>query len=92
MIAVGVIFYLQDVSPLGKNSLLTVDFFHQYGPMMGELWNRIKNGSTLIYSFNMGLGLPFFRNFFNYMSSPFNFILVTNPNSFKKSAVIFLLR
>ena len=74
-IIIGVIFYLQEVAPVGKHSLLTVDFFHQYGPMMGELWTRVKNGSSLIYSFNMGLGLPFLRNFFNYLSSPFNIIL-----------------
>ena len=75
LIIIGIIFYLQEVSPFGKNSLLTIDFFHQYGPMLGELFNRIKNGSNLIYSFNMGLGLPFFRNFFNYLSSPFNIII-----------------
>ena len=75
LVAISIIFYLQEVSPFGKNSLLTVDFFHQYGPMMGELFDRIKNGSTLLYSFNMGLGLPFFRNFFNYLSSPFNILL-----------------
>ena len=33
-------------------------------------------GDNLIYSFNTGLGLPFFRNFFNYLSSPFNIIIL----------------
>ena len=75
LVAIYIIFNLQEVTPLGKNSLLTVDFFHQYGPMLGELWDRINNGSTLLYSFSMGLGLPIFRNFFNYLSSPFNIIL-----------------
>lgn len=75
MIVVSIIFVLQDVSPFGEHSLLTIDFYHQYGPMMGELFDRIKNGSNLLYSFNMGMGLPFFRNFFNYMSSFFNIFL-----------------
>ena len=69
------IYKLQDVTPLGKNSLLTVDFYHQYGPMLAELYDRIYNGSNLIYSFNTGLGLPFFRNFFNYLSSPLNMLI-----------------
>ena len=69
------IYKLQDVAPLGKNSLLTVDFYHQYGPMLAELYDRIHNGSNLIYSFNTGLGLPFFRNFFNYLSSPLNILI-----------------
>lgn len=70
-----IILYFQEVAPLGKNGLLTIDFFHQYGPMLSEFYDRIKEGSNLIYSFDTGLGLPFYRNFFNYLSSPFNAIL-----------------
>ena len=69
------IFILCEVAPFGKHSLLTIDFFHQYGPMMGELFDRVKNFDQFIYSFNMGMGLPFFKNYFNYMSSLFNIIL-----------------
>lgn len=43
--------------------------------MMGELFDRIKGHSSLLYSFSMGMGLPFFRNFFNYLASPFNIII-----------------
>ncbi len=75
LIIISIIYYLQSVSPLGKNSLLTIDFFHQYGPMLGELYDRIKSGTNLIYSFSMGMGLPFIRNFLNYLSSPFNLII-----------------
>ena len=65
LIIILCIFYLQKVAPFGNNSLLTIDFFHQYGPMLSELADRIKNGANLIYSFSMGMGLPLFRNFFN---------------------------
>lgn len=73
---ISIIYILNDVSPFGSKSLLTIDFFHQYGPMLGEYYDRIRNGSNLIYSFNIGLGLPIFRNFLNYMSSPFNLIIL----------------
>lgn len=76
LIIILCIFYLQKVAPFGNNSLLTIDFFHQYGPMLSELADRIKNGANLIYSFSMGMGLPLFRNFFNYLSSPFNIIIL----------------
>lgn len=69
------IFIFCEVAPFGKHSLLTIDFFHQYGPMMGELFDRVKNFDQFIYSFNMGMGLPFFKNYYNYMSSLFNIIL-----------------
>lgn len=76
IILIGILFYLQGVTPFGGKSLLTIDFFHQYGPMLGELFDRVKSHSGFIYSFNMSMGLPFYRNFFNYLSSPFNIIML----------------
>ncbi len=73
---ISLIFILNDVTPFGEKSLLCVDFYHQYGPMLGELYDKLHSGGNLIYSFNMGLGLPFFRNFFNYLSSPFNILIM----------------
>ena len=69
-------YILKEVSPFGDNSLLTIDFYHQYGPMLGELYRRIYHHGSLIYSFTMGLGQPFYRNFFNYLSSPFNLLIL----------------
>ena len=76
LIIVSIIYKLQEVAPLGKNSMLTIDFFHQYGPMLAELYDRITTGENLIYTFNTGLGLPLFRNFFNYLSSPLNLLML----------------
>ena len=70
-----VVYILNDITPFGDKSLLQVDFYHQYGPMLGELYDRVHNFSSLVYSFNMGVGLPLFRNFLNYMASPFNIIM-----------------
>ena len=75
LIVIITVYILQDVAPFGRNSMLTVDFFHQYGPMLAEFFDRIHSGESLIYSFNTGLGLPFFRNFFNYLSSPLNILI-----------------
>ncbi len=71
-----IIYALKSIIPFGNNTMLTVDFYHQYGPLLAELYDKIKMGDNLIYSFNTGLGLPFFRNFFNYLSSPFNIIIL----------------
>ena len=72
---INYVYYSNGVTPYGDKSLLCVDFYHQYGPMMYEFWHRIRSGSGLVYSFYQGLGLPFFRNFLNYLSSPFNLFL-----------------
>ena len=65
LIIICIIYKLQEIAPLGRNSMLTIDFFHQYGPMLAEFYDRIKQGENILYSFNTGLGLPIFRNFFN---------------------------
>ena len=53
-ITISVIYILNKVAPFGNNSLLTIDFYHQYGPMLNELVDRIRSGETLLYSFNTG--------------------------------------
>ncbi len=75
LLTICTIFYIKKVAPFGDMSLLCTDFYHQYGPMLGELHDRVLHGQNLLYSFTMGLGLPLFRNFFNYLSSPFHLLL-----------------
>ena len=79
-IAISIIYILQKIAPFGNNSMLDVDFYHQYGPLLNELYDRVKEGKSLLYSFNTGLGIPFYRNFLNYLSSPFNIILFLFKN------------
>lgn len=83
-IVISTIFILQKIAPFGNNSMLDVDFYHQYGPLLNELYDRVKSGSSLLYSFNTGGGIPFYRNFLNYLSSPFNIFLFL----FKKDNIV----
>lgn len=83
-IIISLLYILNKVAPFGNNSLLTIDFYHQYGPMLNELVDRVKDGSTLLYSYNTAGGIPFYRNFLNYLSSPFNVILLF----FKKENIV----
>ena len=64
--------------------MLDVDFYHQYGPLLNELYDRVKQGESLLYSFNTAGGMPFYKNFANYLSSPFNIILFL----FKKENIV----
>lgn len=83
-IVISVIYIMQKIAPFGNNSMLDVDFYHQYGPLLNELYDRVKQGESLLYSFNTGGGMPFYRNFLNYLSSPFNVILFL----FKKENIV----
>ena len=75
VLVVSIIYTLKHIAPFGNNSMLDVDFYHQYGPLLNELYDRVKAGENLLYSFNTGGGIPFYRNFLNYLSSPFNIIM-----------------
>lgn len=66
----------QGLYPFGKNSLIEHDLMHQYTPFLNELVERIYNGKSLIYSFSISGGIPFFRTILNYLSSPLNVLLL----------------
>lgn len=84
LLVVSIIYTLKHIAPFGNNSMLDVDFYHQYGPLLNELYDRVKAGENLLYSFNTGGGIPFYRNFLNYLSSPFNIIMFL----FKKEDIV----
>lgn len=75
-IMINVIFIFKGISPYGDNLLLFSDFFSQYGPMLDNFYNNAIYEGNLLYSFNYGLGQPIFKTFFNYLSSPFNLIIM----------------
>lgn len=62
--------FILSIYPLGSHTFIKFDFLYQYYPMMQELYNRIYEGKSLIYSFNDGLGMSIYRNILYYLSSP----------------------
>ncbi len=61
---------------LGDNTVLRMDLYHQYGPLYAEVYDRITQGNSLIYSWTSGLGASFLGNLFNYCSSPTALVLL----------------
>lgn len=62
--------------PFGDNTVLRMDLYHQYGPLFGELYDRIFSGGSMTYSWTSGLGSCFLGNYFNYLSSPIGAVIV----------------
>lgn len=58
------------VFPFGDTTVLRMDLYHQYGPLFAELFDRVTEHKTFLYSFTSGGGSSFLGNYFNYMSSP----------------------
>ncbi len=70
-----IFFFHQNTLTFGTKTVLRMDLYHQYGPLYAEVYDRITQGDSLIYSWTSGLGASFLGNLFNYCSSPFALIL-----------------
>lgn len=64
-----VLYILYELNPFGEYIISGPDFTAQYCPFFTELYDRIVNGESLLYSFRC-FGMPLIGNFFNYNSSP----------------------
>lgn len=69
------IYVVYQLAPLGNYTVLKMDLYHQYGPLFAELYDRVSEGKSLIYSWNSAGGSSFIGNFFNYLSSPFTLLI-----------------
>lgn len=79
---------------IGDNTVLRMDLYHQYGPLYSELYDRITNGYSLLYSWTSGLGGGFLGNLFNYCCSPFAIIMLLfgHKNMPEAIAVMIMLK
>ena len=57
--------------PFGDNSILLGDAKDQYLSFFKELYDRLKNGQSLLFSWNGGMGYDFYCNMMYYLMSPF---------------------
>ena len=89
-----VVYFCYNLIPFGDTTILRMDLYHQYGPLFAELYERITNFDSLIYSWTSGGGSAFLGNFFNYLSSPFLIVmlLLGHKNMPEAIAVMVLLK
>ena len=64
------------VQPFGDKSFLIIDGLHQYMPFFSVLYDKLKSGEGLLYSFRIGLGVNFLSLFSYYLSSPLNLFIL----------------
>ena len=76
-----VLFAIKGISPFGNYVYLSSDMYHQYCPFFSEMSNKLHDGGSLLYSWNIGLGTNFTALFAYYLSSPLNFLLAFTPHA-----------
>lgn len=70
---------------VGQYSMLYADMYHQYFPFFLEFRRSILSGESLIYNWNIGLGMDFLGLIAYYLGSPFNLISIIVPENFLTS-------
>lgn len=77
--------------PFGKYSMLYSDMYHQYYPFFVSFRNAIRSGNSLLYTWDVGMGLDFWGLIAYYLASPLNLISVIIPERFLLAYFSFLV-
>ncbi len=73
------VFAGKEIYPFGDNSFLRTDMYHQYAPFFANFARILKEGGSLTYSTEIGLGSNYVALYAYYLSSPFNWLLILIP-------------
>lgn len=66
-------------SPFGQYSMLYSDMYHQYFPFFKTFRAMLLSGDSLLYNWNIGMGLDYLGLYSYYLASPLNFLSVLVP-------------
>ncbi|MBP3700552.1 MAG: YfhO family protein, partial [Lachnospiraceae bacterium] len=75
VLALLLIFAVKGIYPFGDRSFLRTDMYHQYVPFHAEFAEKLQNGESLLYSWEVGAGSNFITLLAYYLCSPFNLLL-----------------
>jgi uncharacterized membrane protein YfhO len=80
-IAMMIVMLASQHAPFGNNSLLYSDMYHQYYPFFLSYRRSLLSGDSLVYSWNVGLGMDNLGLISYYLASPLNLLSVFIPES-----------
>ncbi|MDO5417298.1 MAG: YfhO family protein [Lachnospiraceae bacterium] len=76
-----IIFIQREIFPFGEESFLRTDMYHQYAPFFSEFQHKLTHGGSLLYSWDVGMGVNFAALYAYYLASPFNWLLILCPKN-----------
>ena len=76
-----IVMIIKGISPFGDASMLYSDGYHQYFPFFVAFRRALRSGESLLYSWNVGLGMDYLGLIAYYLASPLNLFSVLLPES-----------
>ena len=77
-----VIFAQRGIFPFGEKCFLRTDMYHQYAPFFSEFQYKLTHGGSLLYSWDIGMGVNFSALYAYYLASPMNWLVALCPRQF----------
>ena len=77
--------------PFGDSSMLYSDAYHQYYPFFVAFRRALRSGESLLYSWDVGLGMDYLGLIAYYLASPLNLFSVLLPESWTLAYFSFLV-
>ena len=72
---------VKGMAPFGDSSMLYSDSYHQYYPFFVAFRQALRSGESLLYSWDVGLGMDYLGLIAYYLASPLNLVSVILPES-----------
>ena len=76
------IFVQRGIFPFGGRCFLRTDMYHQYAPFFSEFQYKLRTGGSLLYSWDVGMGVNFAALYAYYLASPLNWLILLCPKKF----------
>ncbi len=76
-----IIFAQRGIFPFGEESFLRTDMYDQYATFFSEFQHKLTSGGSLLYSWNVGMGVNFSALYAYYLASPLNWLVALCPKS-----------
>ncbi|MBQ7833793.1 MAG: YfhO family protein [Lachnospiraceae bacterium] len=89
VVTLFILYVARGIFPFGERSYMRMDFYHQYAPFMKEFCRRIREGESLWYAWEYGLGTNYWAHYAYYLASPINWLLVLVPAKYVVEAMNF---
>lgn len=82
VIVMIIIFAQRGIFPFGQECFLRTDMYHQYAPFFSEFQYKLTHGGSLLYSWDIGMGVNFSALYAYYLASPINWLLILCPKAY----------
>lgn len=91
VISMLVVYFFKNIFPFGDQMYLRSDCYHQYTPYLEILQNKLKNGGSIFYTWQIGAGMNFIAIAAYYLSSPLNLLTIIWPSNMADIVSFFIV-